>query len=488
MIKSKTTITNKLPLFVATLCCALLVACSQPDAGGKAERGKNLLLICLDTVRADIFFKLADMEKDALSPWEDRALVFRNAYAPSPWTVPSVATVFTGLEPAHHGAGLFDGLTGGILEAFPSKVKPGTPSIAIAAQDNDFDTGVITGSGWTAHINVGLTRGFEHTDFIDMPGWQADWRPLVDTWRDKHLPRAREKGGNFFHYIHTMEAHNWHFMDFYRFPGYEHKELVRDLPQQRREQLASLAPRNACLYQDSKICKSFVAYALAIQALREGIAETLGTLEREGLLDDTIVVVFSDHGTEIMDHLALWENEESRDISMAFGHGRTLYQELLNVPLLVWHPDKQAATIGQPVALTDVAPTVGRWLGIDFAPEGWDGRFLDDYLGGSSPEVERVIYGSAVSEGEQKLSALHGKDKAIWHLVSDKIEYFDLATDPEEQHSSQSDQLVLQFDGYLMDYVQRTPKKNIVKGELSDDQIRRLQSIGYLQGVEVESE
>ena len=57
----------------------------------------------LDTVRADTFFGMAALEQDALSEWEKKALVFENAQAPSPWTVPSVTSLFTSLYPSVHG-------------------------------------------------------------------------------------------------------------------------------------------------------------------------------------------------------------------------------------------------------------------------------------------------------------------------------------------------------------------------------------------------
>ena len=69
---------------------------------------RNLLLVCFDTVRADSF-KLAGIlqEGSPAAKWANRAVRFENALAPAPWTVPSVASALTGLDPLRHGAGVF---------------------------------------------------------------------------------------------------------------------------------------------------------------------------------------------------------------------------------------------------------------------------------------------------------------------------------------------------------------------------------------------
>jgi len=82
------------------------------------------------------------------------------------------------------------------------------------------------------------------------------------------------------------------------------------------------------------------------------------------------------------------------------------------------------------------------------------------------------------------MSAQQGTEKSIWYMESDQYSYFDLASDPYEIHSESSDKLVMRFDGLFLDYVQNTPDKELRPAVLTDEQIKRLQSIGYLQGVE----
>ena len=66
---------------------------------------RNILLICIDTVRADVFYGLGDSRKDSFSEWQDRALVFERASSSSSWTAPAIGSVFSGLWQSGHGAG-----------------------------------------------------------------------------------------------------------------------------------------------------------------------------------------------------------------------------------------------------------------------------------------------------------------------------------------------------------------------------------------------
>ena len=128
-----------------------------------------------------------------------------------------------------------------------------------------------------------------------------------------------------------------------------------------------------------------------------------------------------------------------------------------------------------------------------FMPDAWDGHFLDDYLNSGQPgttskiqsKLERVTYASGIANGTEQFSARKGSRKSIWHIGSDDTYYYDLTVDPHEMNSQGTDADILLFDGLFQDYMAYTPKKEIKSAVLSDDQIRRLQSIGYLQGVEV---
>jgi arylsulfatase A-like enzyme len=471
------------------LASLLLIGCSS-DVTEPVEEpfalqpAKNLLMICLDTVRADVFYQLGDVQPDLLSPWLDKALVFAQADSTAPWTVPSIGSVFSGLWAQQHGAGQFRGVIREVFKSIPAVMHKEVPVLAQAVAAAGFETSIISASSWTNNrlYRLGLTRGFKDTIKFTTPKHDAVWPAMIAKWQE--LFTEQTKTSRAFSFLHLMEAHNWH-----AFPGVNVDERLDGISAEQREHYLQVAPPQACEDQQSEHCRRYLVYASAVMAMREAIAQTLETLSVQGLLDDTVVVVFSDHGEEFGDHRGDGRVTHKSALLPDFGHGGTLYQEQLHVPLLVWHPQLKGEVIADPVSLIDVAPTVARWLAVDFMPDAWGGRFLDDYLNSGQPSVtsklERVTYASGTTGGGNQFSARKGPRKSIWHIVSDDAYYYDLAVDPHEMNSQATDADILLFDGLFLDYMAYTPKQEIIPGVLSDDQIRRLQSIGYLQGIEV---
>ncbi len=471
--------------------CLTLQNCSVDEAETPAtslhwDSARNLLLICIDTVRADVFYALGDAGRDALSAWEARGLVFTQAQAPAPWTVPTVASVFSGLWPIEHGAGAMDGDAPNIFEERPRAMHPGTPLLAEAAREQGFRTAAISASGWTFSKRnaIGLTRGFEEFDRVGTSPETLDvatMPTLVDMWRKRfaaHTPEARA-----FHFLHLMDAHNWHMV-----PEQRLDEIIGSFSQEELALYLEVAPPLACPSREYVICKRYLVYASAVQFLRDGMAALLDELQRGGALEETVVVLFSDHGEEFADHAEKGDPADKFSKRTNWGHGHTLYQEQLHVPLVVWHPAHGGARVDTPMSLIDVAPTAAHWLGIDFLPAGRDGILLDDYVAQPDALTGRVLFASHVNNGERQLSAREGDEKSIWYVPTDRSYYFDLARDAGELEPLDAPGLVLRFDGYFLEYSEYAPQRAAPHTELSAEEIKRLQSIGYLQGVETGGE
>jgi len=140
--------------------------------------------------------------------------------------------------------------------------------------------------------------------------------------------------------------------------------------------------------------------------------------------DNTLVVISSDHGEEFFEHGGT-------------EHGRTLYEEACEVPLIVVLPPKgggaasAAREISAPVSLIDVAPSVLNYLELP-APPTMEGR--DDIFRGSIPEGRDVYV--TLNRGGDMLSALIRGDKKVIARIKGEdheIKYFDLKSDPAEQ-------------------------------------------------------
>ncbi len=322
----------------------------------------------------------------------------------------------------------------------------------------------------------GLDRGISNTH-----NFPADWRAmlaflgeLLDE-RSSNLDTPRH-----YDYLHFMEAHNWHIEDV---SALDLRIAALD------PDLISLAikigPPGVCDNRADEVCRRYLVYASAVAELRDAVAATLDLMAERQLLAGTIVVLMADHGEEFGDHDNDPRIQQTSDVVAYIGHSQSLYQELIHVPLIIWHPQYVGQAVSEPVSLIDLAPSLARWLGVEFEPALWDGRHLDRAIAGEASE-KRVMYATGIAYGEQQIATREGHHKSIWHTVSDETDYFDLTQDPRELQHVQSEDWVWTFDSLLTDFLASMPTGKIEAASLSNEQIRRLQAIGYLQGVEIE--
>lgn len=469
---------------------AVATACGrqggEPTAAGPLEPVRNLLVICIDTVRADTFYQLGELEQDRLRTWQDRALVFKQASAPAPWTVPSIASAFTGLWPKQHGAGLIDGLKQiDFTRSMPSVLHPDVKTLAQTARDDGFQTTVVSASQWTfddenpVDISRGFDRFYEYVPeltALDFPFWE----PMLQQWNE--LIDNQPADDRVLNFVHFIDAHNWHMA----LPR-QLNPILHSLTPKQRKRYRSMAPAPACEDMTSLICKRFTVYAHSVSVLRDAVADMLDAMEKRGQLADTAVVLFSDHGEEFHDHFG-----EAREHSLSgepvyLGHGISLYEEQLHVPLVVWHPGIPGNVIHTPVSLIDIAPSAAAWLGLAFAPEEGQGRLLHEQPANPAKDDGRVLYASNMAYGEKQTSTRKGPEKAIWYMASDRINYFDLAQDPDELVPlDPGKEMVLAFDGRFLEYEQMKQDGPAEMASFTREQMERLQAIGYLQGVENE--
>jgi arylsulfatase A-like enzyme len=161
----------------------------------------------------------------------------------------------------------------------------------------------------------------------------------------------------------------------------------------------------------------------------------LQRLRDEGILDDAILVILSDHGED------LWDHSEIRSP----GHGHSLYEELIRIPLVVRAPGivPAGARIGTPVSLLDIAPTLLALAGLPPAPEHQGRSLADTWRTGREPEVT-TVRAESVEYGPDRFSGRRGDLKVILTPTPEKahhdirlpvvpLEIFDLGADPRER-------------------------------------------------------
>jgi arylsulfatase A-like enzyme len=210
----------------------------------------------------------------------------------------------------------------------------------------------------------------------------------------------------------------------------------------------------------------------------ETIDHLLKMLDRAGLLDRTLVVVTSDHGEEFLDH-----GEKL--------HGRTLFEEVVHVPLILWARGglPRGKAIATPVSLADVAPTILELLGLP-ALRNPDGVSLVPLLESRANAPDRPVFGefyNPLTRALKLLSLRRGNEKLIYTPRRERWEMYDLASDATENRPGTPDpQLRIELAEFTNESQQllasraqqrRTKSINTIPPEVTE----RLRKLGYIK-------
>lgn len=449
-----------------TLAASLLIGCGRAASEPAA---RNAVLICLDTVRADSFERAETQETpDARRRWE-RAASLARAQSVSPWTLPAVGSALTGLRPDRHRLGSFASDIANLEGTLPGGLDAAAPTLAERLHAQGFETIGIFAHPWLR--KTGVDRGFETWTYL--PGF--DSRPQIASEALRWLG-ARDSARRFFLYVHWMDAHQHPFL-----PPATREERIATLSLAHRAQLVAESPGGVCEHEDALYCRQYLAYSAAVVQLRRTVSDLLDALERSGELSETVVVLFSDHGEEFLDHAEI-EAELAYDPrgTYGIGHGHSLFGELLRVPLRVWHPDVTPGPSDAPASVVDIAPTLLDYLGVP-APAS-DGQSLRAALEGGDFDPQRPLYAGALAFGPRLTAVVRGDWKGIAGGGIRSL-YYDLARDPRERTPRADPGGVAELiAGYgAQDRSASAPLS------LDDESVRALQAIGYLEQAPTDS-
>jgi arylsulfatase A-like enzyme len=421
------------------------------------------VLVVVDTLRADHLgvYGYGRPTSPALDRRAAEAAIFERAWATSPWTLPSFGSLYTGQIPSRHSAGLLLQDSG---ERSFAALDESAPSIGEILEERGFATAAVVNNPFL-HPAFGLGRGFETWDYVFGNYAAYPRASQIVYWGLRWLDARDERP--FLLVLHIFDPH-----------------LSYDPPPQVRGRftsgyagrlalpLAGFGKLNAGWKPRLEADRRFVtgAYDEEILFVDRQLARLFDGLEQRGLLDETLVVLTSDHGEEFFEH-------------DGFEHGHTMFQELLRVPLLFWGPGVRPRRIETPVSLVDVLPTLLDALGLEPVPD-LTGRSLWGLLGGGSDPVERAL----VAEG-----TLHGPDrKALvrwpWKLVvtaGQPARLYDLAADAGERHdlSQQAPERLVALLEELETRTREASRGRVARSpEQLDEEIRaQLRELGYLE-------
>ncbi|MCB9674166.1 MAG: sulfatase [Alphaproteobacteria bacterium] len=441
---------------VAALAAGAAVFQATRPKGPPPLAHPNVLIVLWDTVRADhlsVYGHPVDTTPN-LKAFAEQGVVYENAVSPGMWTVPSHGSIFTGLAPTTHGA------------SFEWRwLDQHHVTLAEHFQQNGYDTFAFSANPNLSKRGANLLQGFGTIE----TSWR-EWWPLVrKATRMKLLPddasteispafegkrpgnayyngapatgralfRWLDKGHDpqkpFLAYLNYMEAHKP------RVPGKEHRDPVMD---EARQQLALKTDvtfvnqlaygYGAVEFTGDEIEATRSVYDACLHELDDWTNRLFSNLEKRGVLDDTIVVVTSDHGESLGEH-------------RRYGHRFGMYQTLLHVPLIIRYPKKlQPARVAQPVTTQDLFATLTDLAELPPAPTATDSKSL---LGTLRPalfsevlsfdsaglDLVRSFYPQIPAEGwENTFRAIRSANLKLIVDAHDHAELYDIETDPLE--------------------------------------------------------
>ena len=442
----------------------------------------NVLLIGIETLRADHvgclgYFRDTTPTLDKLAK---EGVVFSRAVAASSWTIPAVMSVFTSFYPGVHR-------TTDHRKKLPEKIG----TLAEVLEKNGFMTAAFV-STTVLDSRHGFSRGFDlYDDFsvqlaigLDLFGKNETAKQGIFSGAPTSEPLNRaaiswlRKNHHkpFFMFVFYFDPHSDYVppapFDTVFDPGYEGSIDGRGI---------SFEPKRSTCPPKKDLDHLIALYDGEILYTDGYISDLLEKFEEYGILDRTLVVVFGDHGEQFYEHGSA-------------SHGWTLYNEVIDVPLIFRWPPMVAkgTTVSAIVSQVDVMSTILDYLDVEY--DGFvQGSSLRPLIEGQKDKLHEVVYAELNIEGSKVFSAAIGKDhKFILDLNTGGKQLFDLSVDSREQESVYPVRILsgpIPLEGRLMRYLadnerltaQLCGAEESQKVELDEVRIRQLKALGYLR-------
>ena len=327
-----------------------------------ATGAKNVLVLVLDTVRRDRF---ARELRGRLTPNIDSLLGagtwYRQAWSTSSWSLPSQASILTGLYPHQHQADWPDIGMSSTIKTLPEVLA-----------ENGYATGAFSGNAaWIVpeHVGRGFAR-FEVYRVIDVVQRLVGYRTVKPVLRALGFHDA-----GFGKQAPALRSSLLRFVDDYRDRPFFAYVCMMDVNQALHRRMLS----HPAWEEDPNAAKVLAAYDSALRKVDDEIGTMLSELRARGVLDNTMIVITSDHGESF--------GAEHAPDHEPTGHGSSLYPEQTRVPLTVVLPKGAGSpgVVDYPVSIRAIASTITQELGIPHAQRFGDP--LPVYRSGRAPNV-----------------------------------------------------------------------------------------------------
>jgi arylsulfatase A-like enzyme len=464
---------------LGVLLVVAIAGASAPDVAPVSAQGNGaagpVILITVDTLRADV---LSAADTPHLQQLAGEGVSFRRAYAPSPWTIPSVYSLLTSRRPHEigmTGQGSYR-LRDDVIR-LPELLPAGVHARAVV-------TNVFGASQWGSWKGFGTVESADVASVVGdtlrrgmvLPRLILGMRPLhypyteavADDVTDRGIRQIDAlSGSSFLLWLHYYDPHSpYNPPAPYDEAAGEPRSKLRDV---RRTSLGFLRSGMQLDPEDRQYVRAL--YQGEVRYTDQALGRLFQALRDRELWDDALVIFASDHGEEFWEH-GLVE------------HGHTLYEEQLHVPLLVKFPGGRHAgsVFEHPLSLLDVLPTVADELEQPLPPGlPIRGTSLSSML--EKPEVEpRALYFEGLVHFRELKGLLQWPWKQIHDPATGRDLLFHLEDDPGERfdRSGAEEQRVDGALELIRPFVEAEQALDD-PDSMDPDLLRRLQALGYVQ-------
>ena len=401
-----------------------------PSIRYKAKNNKirHVILITVDTLRADVLscYKNQNCLTPHIDKLADDSILFSKAISSAPWTLPSIASIMTGVSPSVHMAIFLN-----------SKLPDNLPTLAEYMRDAGYFTAAIGANMIKPRSNI--SRGFlDYNIFPPSPGYTFGERLLnrlffIKQFLNQFLlsPSTDDitnlacawlklnDNKDFFLWLHYFDPHS------------PYSPPAKYLP--KREAPPSIGTSSPKVL---KVRSGFLVLSLAerkwikdlycgeVRYVDDNIGRLIDTLKHLNLYNESLIILTSDHGDEFWEH-------------GGFDHGHTLYNELIHVPLIIKLPMSVShRQIDKVVSIQRIMPTIVDLCGIDYDINYLPVRTLSPLWGPNSDAIkDEPIISTAVLLYEDRESVIFDGMKYIRSFETNHEELYDLSRDYEERFS-----------------------------------------------------
>ncbi|MBX3271882.1 MAG: sulfatase [Sandaracinaceae bacterium] len=388
------------------------VMVTPPEVHERPAPARNVIVVLVDTLSAQRL-RAYDPSSRVQTPHLDRfaqeGVVFEQAQAPENWTKPSCASVLTGLTPTTHGA-----------KTSEARLPDSAELVSEVFQSAGFATGSFIANGYVSD-RFGFDQGWDSYNNFIRDGRSTEAQDVYAA-AGNFIEQNRDR--RFFVYVQTIDPHVPYdppgsFLSMYDPSDYSGRVQPRLTPD-----LLEQAKRGRVTFND--------ADRVRLEALHDGeisyhdhhFGEFLARLERLGVSDDTVIIVTSDHGEEFLEH-------------GSYGHGHSIFQELIGVPLIMRVPGgPQGRRVAHTVSTMNIAQTALDLAGVEGLSRA-EGRSLVPDLLGAVPVGPQVAFSDFQ---DIRRVARAGRYKLVTRANLTSV-IFDLGADPGERNEREVHEL-----------------------------------------------